>query len=288
MENNPTNQNSSDDKEKSKLGIIVHSFFIVPFLIAICCVLVFLSVRILTMENRTVHDYLSDIRDGGSSKRWQAAFELSKLLANEKVDLKNERFLSGMTDLFERSTHDDVRVRQYLALAMGRSGSPAFLKPLLTSLKEEKNEDAIPSQIQALGLLGSGEAITTILPYLAHASSNIRLTAVIALGNIKDVSTIPQLQKHLGDEEVNVQWDAAIALAKMGNSGGREKLLQLLDRDFLSQFKEIDRREQIQVLLVAIRAAALLKDSELNQAIKKLGDSDKNMEVRRVALEVLG
>ena len=42
------------DEGKSVFGVIVHSFFVVPFLIAVFSVLLFAAVRILTVEEHTV------------------------------------------------------------------------------------------------------------------------------------------------------------------------------------------------------------------------------------------
>ena len=75
------NQNNTDQlpEKKSALRVVVHSFFVVPFIIAIFAVLIFLVVRIMTAETNTAQDYLEDVKIGGTTKRWQGAFELSKI-----------------------------------------------------------------------------------------------------------------------------------------------------------------------------------------------------------------
>ena len=78
----PNTANEAPEEEKSFFKIIVHSFFIVPFLIAVFCVLLFTGIHLLTKEQRSVYDYLEDVKTGGSTKRWQGAFELSRILAN--------------------------------------------------------------------------------------------------------------------------------------------------------------------------------------------------------------
>ena len=121
MPYDPQTANTETDK-KSIFGVIVHSFFVIPFLLAIFSVLLFVSVRILTMEKRSVNDYLEDVRVGGLTKRWQSAFELSKMLANPERIPREEGFTQEMANAFRKSKEDDRRVRQYLALAMGRTG----------------------------------------------------------------------------------------------------------------------------------------------------------------------
>ena len=72
---------------------MIHSFFVVPLIIAIFAVLIFLVVRIITSEPNTAQDYLEDVKIGGSTKRWQGAFELSKILSNPKMVPKDDRFI---------------------------------------------------------------------------------------------------------------------------------------------------------------------------------------------------
>ena len=113
-------QKKIEDK-KAVFSVIVHSFFTVPFLLAVFSVLLFAAVRALTMEKHSVFDYLNDVKEGGLTKRWQAAFELSRILVNKDPALKDEKFVNAMISSFEKSKGDDVRVRQYLALAMART-----------------------------------------------------------------------------------------------------------------------------------------------------------------------
>src|SRR5262245_45591553 len=129
---------SAPQEEKPFYKIIIHSFFVIPFLIAVFCVLLFASIHLLTSEKRSVYDYLEDIKTGGLNKRWQGAFELSKILSNPKHVPKEERFINEMVSAFEHAVHDDNRVRQYLALAMGRTQDARFTKPLVESLRDEK------------------------------------------------------------------------------------------------------------------------------------------------------
>ena len=115
----PETSDTPDEPQRSTLGVIVHSFFIVPFLIAVFCSLLFTAGMMLTREQKTAFDYLEDIRIGGATKRWQSAFELSKVLANPGSVPDEERFIAEMISAFEgaREKHDDSRIQEYLALA---------------------------------------------------------------------------------------------------------------------------------------------------------------------------
>ncbi len=283
-------QNSATDNDaqeaKSVLKVLIHSFVVIPVLIAVLGVFFFTFVSLLTREEQSPLDYLNDIKAGGASRRWQAAYELSRILNKPNSITQNQRFVSEIINIFRQGEHDDVRVRQYLALAMGRTGNPSFLDPLVEALPNAR-EDNLPAIINALGNLQQAKAATALYSFLDHANPGIRLQTVIALGRIADQSSLEVLRKSLYDREPNVRWDAAVALAKMGDNTGREVLLNLLDENYLEDFKEVDPSERNQAMLVAIKVAEMLNDPLLYEAIEKLSKTAGNMEVRKAALQLL-
>ena len=281
------NQNlSPQEEQRSVFGVIVHSFFIVPFLLAVFSVLLYASVRILTMENRTVYDYLQDVKVGGIPKRWQSAFELSKILANPKIVPQDERFSSELISIFEKSVGDDERVRQYLALAMARTGNQKFVPVLIQSAKNEKDQN-LTAFIYALGILKADQAVDVLLPYLKSDDARLRLTTVMALGNIGGSKVLSALKNLLDDQEPNVQWEAAVALAKNHDASASGILMKLLDRNYLSQFSAVDQEEQTHVILVAIESSSYLKNEQIARRLGELFKTDKNMKVRSAAFEAL-
>ena len=166
------------------------------------------------------------------------------------------------------------------------TGNPSFLDPLVEALPNAR-EDNLPAIINALGNLQQAKAATALYSFLDHANPGIRLQTVIALGRIADQSSLEVLRKSLYDREPNVRWDAAVALAKMGDNTEREVLLNLLDENYLEDFKEVDPSERNQAMLVAIKVAEMLNDPLLYEAIEKLSKTAGNMEVRKAALQLL-
>ena len=267
--------------------MVIHSFFVVPFIIAIFSVIIFLVARILTAEPNTARDYLEDVKIGCTTKRWQGAFELSKILSNPKMVPKDERFVTEMISAFNYAEYDrDDRIRQYLAIAMGATGDIRYVETLLNALDESKPEIAKASAY-ALGNLGDRRAVEKIIGLLDSADPQIRLQAVIALGKISDPSSISQLTKMLKDLEPNVRWDAAIALAKQKNASGKRILLDLLDRKYLDSFPNIDEIEQVQVLMVVINIVPMIQDADFRGSLEKLLESDLNLKVREAARNAL-
>lgn len=278
--------NEVPKEEKPFLSVIVHSFFIIPFLIVVFGLLLFGAMQLLTHENRSVYDYLEDVKTGAQNKRWQGAFELSKILANPKLVPKEERFKNEVTKAFEQAKYDNGLVRQYLALAMGRSGLTEFSDPLINALKEEKEEN-LPALIYALGMLKEKRAVKDLIGYIDHPNSYIRSTAVVSLGNIAEPSASEALKKALNDPEPNVTWGAAISLAQMGYSDGKTILMQLLERSYLSKFKEVDWDEQNNLMMMAVDASAKILDPSLKEKLKNLSTTDPNMKIRSEAIKHL-
>ena len=281
------NKIDQTSEKKSALRVVVHSFFVVPFIIAIFAVLIFLVTRIMTAEPNTAQDYLEDVKIGGATKRWQGAFELSKILSNPKMVPNDDRFVTEMINTFEYAINDrDVRIRQFLAIAMGATGDKRYVETIIKALDQNDNETIMACAF-ALGNLKDNRAVEHLLDLLDSGDPQVRLQSVIALGKIEDPRSTMALEKMLADIEPNVRWDAAVALAKQKNSSGRRIILDLLDRKYLNSFSNIDKVEQVQAMMVAINVAPLIQDSDLKASLLGLRESDSNLKIREAARTAL-
>ena len=270
-------------EKKSTLQVVVHSFFVVPLIIAVFAVMIFLFIRLMTSEPNSARDYLQDVKIGGTTKRWQGAFELSKLLSNPKMVPKDEMFVNEMISTFKYSSSDrDARIQQYLAIAMGATKDKRYTQTLIDAIKGS-DEGVIQACAFALGNIGTIDAIDPLEKLLDNSEPQIRLHAVIALGKIGEPSTAPLLKKMLSDSEPNVRWDASIALAKQKDSSGRSILLDLLDRKYLNSFPNIEEKEKVQVILVAISVAHFIQNQELKTVLVDIKENDQNLKIREAA-----
>ena len=287
IKNSENLPNNFPAEKKSLLKVVIHSFFVVPFIIAIFGVLIFLMLRILTIEPRTAQDYLHDVKIGGNTKRWQGAFELSKILANPGMVPREERFVNDLISTFEYSEKErDDRIRIYLALAMGRTKDLRYATILEKTLNAE-NEEILAAVIYSLGFINSPTSLEQLLLMFEHESARVRHQVVVALGNYDGDQVQIILKQALHDPEPNVRWDAAIALAKQKDDSGRRILLDLMDRKYLDSFPNIDAVEQNQAILASIRASRDILDDELRQVLLDLMENDLNMKVRQAARNTL-
>ena len=283
-------QNLNDNQiksENSRIYVLFYSFFLIPFMIAVFGAVFFLLFKFVTYETNNAEELLNQVKIGSASKRWQSAFELAKVLNNPEADPLTNSFKDQLKSAYERSIHDDPLVRSYLAMAMGATKDSTFGNILIAGLKDENLETRIAA-IQALGMIQFKAAVDSINSLIQNTTTKSeRLTATIALGMIGDRLAVPYLKKLLEDEEANIRWDAAIALAKMGDNSGAFIIEGLLDREYLSKFKQVDLNEQKRVLMIAIRTASILFDKRFEDELNSLSKNDNDLSVRNAAIKAL-
>tara|TARA_Y100000748_G_scaffold287061_1_gene270862 strand:+ start:269 stop:1162 length:894 start_codon:yes stop_codon:yes gene_type:complete len=283
-------QNLNDNQiksENSRIYVLFYSFFLIPFMIAVFGAVFFLLFKFVTYETNNAEELLNQVKIGSASKRWQSAFELAKVLNNPDADPLTNSFKDQLKSAYERSIHDDPLVRSYLAMAMGATKDSTFGNILIAGLKDENLETRIAA-IQALGMIQFKAAVDSINSLIQNTTTKSeRLTATIALGMIGDRLAVPYLKKLLEDEEANIRWDAAIALAKMGDNSGAFIIEGLLDREYLSKFKQVDLNEQKRVLMIAIRTASILFDKRFEDELNSLSKNDNDLSVRNAAIKTL-
>jgi HEAT repeat protein len=269
-------------------------FFLIPLAVVGMTVLVYVGFRSLLTDRRTARDYLIEVQTGGTSRRWPAAYELSKMMADPEV--RADRALGpALVKAFEQARDDDPRVRQYLALAIGRLDPPlpaGALDDLAGALDDPDSETRI-SAIWALGSSGDPAVASRLTPLYQSSDAGIRKMVVYALGALPGDEPIDTLTRALQDETPDVRWNAALALARHGSSAGVAVIGQMLDRRYLEATvqREAGPEDDIDpvsdVMISGVRAAAALKAADLRPAIKTLSEEDRSLKVRQAAIEAL-
>ena len=59
------------------------------------------------------------------------------------------------------------------------------------------------------------------------------------------------------------------------------------DRSYLAKFSGVDRYEREQTMKVAVQAAAMLGDPEIDEVLKVLSVADENLQLRDLARKAL-
>jgi len=269
-------------------------FFLIPLAVVAVTVLVYVGFRTLLTDRRTATDYLTEIRTGGTDRRWPAAYELSRLMNDPQV--RADRTLGpALVQAFDAAKGDDPRVRRYLALAIGRMDPPlppGAIDDLSRALDDSDSEARI-SAIWALGSSGDPAVVGRLQPLYDSTDAGIRKMVVYALGALPGDAQMATLKTALADSAADVRWNAAIALARHGSQDGVPVIRQMLDRGFLEQTvrREVRQDEDIDpiadVMISGLRAAGAIKATALRGAVETISQQDRSLKVRQAALEAL-
>ena len=273
--------------ESSRIYSLYYSFFLIPFMIAIFGGVFFLLFNFITYETKDPSELLNQVKIGSATKRWQSAFELSKVLNDADRVPTDLSFKNQMISAYQHSINDDPLVRSYLAIAMGVSRDSFYEKELLNGLEDENRESRLAA-VQAIGMVGSNKSLNKLEKIIKTSDyQDERLAATMSLGFIGNSNSIPVLTELLDDNEPNIRWDAAVGLAKMGSEACLPVLSNLLDREYLMTFPELNFEKISKVMMVAIEASSNFKNPVFESKLKELSKSDENLKIRNAAIKIL-
>jgi HEAT repeat protein/PBS lyase HEAT-like repeat-containing protein len=288
-------------------------FFLIPMIVVGVAVLMYVGFRSMFTDQRTAQEYLTEVRIGGWSRQWPAAYELSRLMEDPKVRA-DRTLVPDLVRAFDEAKDGDPRVRRYLALAIGRL-EPPLPKEAIDALARTLDEPGVQwtpdwmsrlngwadidineariMTIWALGSSGDASVVPRLQPLFMSSDAGIRKMVVYALGALPGEAQLTTLQTALQDSAPDVRWNAAVALARHGSRDGVPVLREMLDRSFVEQTVKRDVRQYedqdpvADVMISGLRAAAALKDSSLRPSVEGLSQQDRSLKVRQAALEAL-
>lgn len=285
----------------SRAGLIASApalavqFFLIPLAVVAVLVSIYAGFRMLLADPRGPQDYLNEIRTGGRERRWPAAYELSRLMADPDVQRTNPGLGEALVRAFEESKDDDPRIRRYLALAIGRlqPPPPSAAAALLEATRDADSETVI-SAIWALGSMGDPSVVPELRPLYQSSDAGVRKMVVYAIGALPGDRGLSTLETALEDPAADVQWNAAVALARHGDASGLPVIRRMLDREYVEQAVAQSGSAPAgeddpagEVMISGLRAVAALKDPALRDPVTVLSREDRNLRVRQAALDAL-
>ena len=266
--------------------VLVSQFFIVPVAIIALCVGIFILFGLITGESRNARDYIEEVKAGKGSRRWQAAFELSKYLNYRDNTKTDSRLTRDIIYALRNAKDDDPRVRQYLALALGKLHDSAAVEPLIESLGDSDPNTRLYS-VWALGELGDARALEPLIKMGEDTDPQIRKTVAYSLGMIGDRRAAPHLRAEVNDRSEDVRWNAALALARMRDASGLEVIHQMLDRKYLESLPELKGHQISEAMINEASAVTILQDASARPLLEELRRNDKDLKVRAAAIDAL-
>jgi HEAT repeat protein len=284
----PPGPNPPEDEEvvqPTGAGRLVVRFFLLPLLVVGTAVGIFLVFSLMTFERRSPRDYLAEVKGGSAGRRWQAAFELSRRIGTMKPGPERDAIAAESLRLFERlspTREEDVKVRRYLVLALGKLGDRSAVPVLLEATKDPDPETRLYS-IWALGMLGDPRAVDAVLEASRSEDPGVRKMAAYVAGKLGDRRVVPRLKVLLEDRVPDVRWNAAIALATLGDGTGIAVLRSMIDRDALARQATLSADQAETAMVNALKALAILRDEGTVPLLEKVAREDPNLRVRDAA-----
>jgi HEAT repeat protein len=310
-EKNSAQATSEEDlvEVRKPTSLLIAQFFLFPLIIIAICAGIFLLVGNLAYEMRTAEQYLSGIRSGSETQRWQAAWELANLVKTNPKEMRSPEFIGSLISVYKESPDADIRVRGFVASMLGLLQEPSVVPTLLEGLRREERlktadwregmlrpslsqiqENLIESQIStllALGSIGDNAAVPGVLEHASSPDPDVRKAVAYALGSLKDPEAIPTLRVLLNDVKEDVQWNAAMALARLNNSEGAELLMKLTDLTYTTAMPGMTSELRTRLRVNAVVALGILKHEPARQLIEMLSETDPDLAVRYASLEAL-
>ncbi len=284
----PRPPSGAEIEERSDWKVVLQ-FFLVPLSLVFVLVSIFFGLQVMRRHRPDTASTLRSLRsyEGfmaryvGDVKRWQSGYDLSLLMRGE--DARELRtILPDLVMAFrEAGARGDLKLRRYLALALGHAGDPRAVEPLREGLADQ---DAETRLFSCYGLMRIGER--SALPDLRRAvqdpDGGVRKMALFALGHLEDRNSIALLRGALEDPETDVRWNAALALAQLHDPGGASILVDLL-KDSIGPADPATAGERRERAMNALRGLARLRAPEGRRALGEAIESATDPEIKEAA-----
>ena len=301
---------------------VFFGLFVFPMLIAVTMAVLLSGVVLITHEEETPESLITAIKIGAPSKRWQKAFELSNELNREGGMIRSAGIMNEVIHILNDKEHYDAKTRAYMAMALGRFGKPEAELALRKVLRETddaedpklalflmwsignlRNPDVPPHlypppqggrKLQGTDtpspLMGEGRdggAAQDVARFLESPHDDLRKTAAYVLGVLGDKKLIPALERALEDSIIDVRWNAALGLARLGDDSGGEILLEMLDRNRLRETYQMNEAEIERAMVNAAKGLGLIRYPRALSTLQSMSKTDPNLKVRQATLSAL-
>lgn len=176
-----------------------------------------------------------------------------------------------------------------LSYAENREAALLALKPAALAFEAKGSADSLLYPLLALARLDGvqdPEIEAFFLRAARHNEASLRKASVLGLSRAAHVGAVTlsadavqQLRLLLEDEQMDVRWNAAFALARRQDLAAKAVLLRLLDQ--VESANEKVMRDEI--LLEIVRSVRALGDEELKGRLQKISENHSHFRLRHMA-----
>src|ERR671918_95792 len=125
-------------------------FFLIPLSVVAVTAAIYVGFRSLLADDRTAQDYLIEIRTGGDNRRWPAAYELSRRMADPKVRAADKTLVPGLIQALDDSFDSETQLNAIWALGSLKEQSAV---PRLEQMYESQDAGIRKMVVYALGAI---------------------------------------------------------------------------------------------------------------------------------------
>lgn len=180
---------------------------------------------------------------------WQVSRELALRLRKKDVELSAEELevvVRRLSALLERWSAESSALSEmgrerlhFVMRALALTESPDAVGPI-AALVRDASAKTRREALSSLALLGENTDVRAAFPRMIAALDDtdavVRTMACVSLSAVArdaaDPAVQSALEKRYFDENREVRWNAALALARLGNGRGKSLLLDMLDRAY--------------------------------------------------------
>ncbi len=258
--------------------------FIVPAGIVAVALGIFLLGTFALQHPKTAEQYLQELKSDSTSRRWQSAYELSRMLAQGQNIQFNAGLREELVKTFDESRKDDSQLKQYLALVLGHLKEKSAV-PALSRAVHDPSVDVRVYSLWALGNIEDPSGGPAALEALSDQDQGVRRMAVGALSALRYEPAKFALEKNLEDESHQaLRYDSALALARLKDPKAVPVLLEMMGLKASGGAGD----EIIQsAKLSAIEGYKELKDEKLREKVMDLSKNEPDLKVREAAMQAL-
>src|ERR1039458_887218 len=274
----PPGQGEKDDPlyaQESGFSLFL-KLFIVPALIVAVALGIFLLGTLAVQHPKSAGQYLEELRSDSTSRRWQAAYELSRMLnQGEKIQF-DENLRADLVKTFAEAKKDDPRVREYLALVLGRLREKSAVAALSEAVGDESNDVKIYS-LWALGNIEDPTGGPAALSAISDPDPTVQRMAVGALSAMRYGPAKAALEGNLTNGNSALKYDSAVALARLKDEKAVSTLLDMMNLKATGGAGD----EIIQSAKIAgIEGAGEMDNGALRAKVVELSKNDPDLKVR--------
>lgn len=219
-----------------------------------------------------------------SGDRWQAVYALSQELQRMKsrgewdsqVSPEQKQQLFDALVSLQKEHGSDLRFKKYALLTLGQFGTAQALPAIRDELKSKESEIRFYAAWSFIEILSKNadartpETLAEPRTWLKDGDPSFRKIAATFLVQYDLAGSQPAVQELLKDSEQEVRWNAAVALASVGDEASVVTLKQMFD---LAEIRKMDLRsleDLKQLLASAFEAARKLGRDDVIEDAKKL------------------